>query len=62
MYTGVIAYGAVNLVGAFFRPFTAAGSLFHSTIQANSEGKTQLVSLVSSGIILIVLVGLSFLF
>ena len=36
-----IAYGAMNLVGAFFSSFTAAGSLSRSTILANFVGKTQ---------------------
>ena len=44
-HVGVIAYGAMNLVGAFFSSFTATGSLSRSTIQANSGGKTQVSQL-----------------
>lgn len=57
-----VAYGMMNIIGSFFSSFTAAGSLSRSSIQANAGGKTQLVGLISSVIILIVLVALGQLF
>ena len=57
-----LAYGAMNIIGCFFSSFTAAGSLSRSSIQSTAGGKTQLVGIISSGIILIVLVKLGSLF
>ena len=57
-----IAYGIMNIVGSFFSSFTAAGSLSRSSVQANAGGKTQLVGIISTGIILVVLVALGSLF
>jgi hypothetical protein len=56
-----IAYGMMNIIGSFFSSFTAAGSLSRSLIQSNG-GKTQLVGLFSSAIILAVLLWLGPLF
>ncbi|XP_019864177.1 PREDICTED: solute carrier family 26 member 6-like [Amphimedon queenslandica] len=57
-----IAYGAMNLVGSFFSCLNTAGSLSRSTVQSVSGGKTQLVGLISSSIMLLVLVALGHLF
>ena len=52
----------MNIVGSFFSSFTAAGSLSRSSVQANAGGKTQLVGIISTGIILVVLAALGPLF
>ena len=57
-----MAYGVMNIVGCFFSSFPAAGSLSRSSVQANSGGKTQLVGLYSSLLILLILVLLAPLF
>ncbi len=57
-----VAYGLMNIVGCFFSSFTAAGSLSRSSIQASTGGKTQLVGIISSMIILVVLLKLGSLF
>ncbi|CAO1408164.1 unnamed protein product [Diamesa hyperborea] len=51
----LLAMGLANVVGAFFSCIPLACSLSRSLIQQQSGGKTQLASVVSAGLILIVL-------
>ncbi|EDV24935.1 uncharacterized protein TRIADDRAFT_24909 [Trichoplax adhaerens] len=51
----LIAYGLSNIFGSFFSCFVASGSLSRSAVQDNLGGKTQVASLVSCFIVLIVL-------
>ncbi|RDD46837.1 Prestin [Trichoplax sp. H2] len=51
----LIAYGLSNIFGSFFSCFVASGSLSRSAVQDNLGGKTQVTSLVSCFIVLIVL-------
>jgi len=57
-----IALGLINIVGCFFSSFTAAGSLSRSSVQAAAGGKTQLVGLFSSAIMMVVLLKIGSLF
>ena len=52
----------MNITGGFFGAFPASGGLSRSSVQANSGGKTQLVGLYSSLLILFILVLLAPLF
>lgn len=51
----LLAMGTANVVGSFFSCFALAASLSRSTIQQTVGGRTQLASLISCGLLLIVL-------
>lgn len=51
----LFAYGASNVFSSFFNCITSGGSLARSCVQNNAGGKTQLVSIVSCFIVLMVL-------
>lgn len=51
----LIALGSCNLIGSFFGCLPSAASLPRSAIQENTGGKTQIVSLVNCGAMLVVL-------
>eukprot|EP00731_Ephydatia_muelleri_P022015 Em0014g606a len=57
-----IAYGLSNIAGSFFSSINVSGSLSRSLVQANAGGKTQLVGLLSSGILAVIMVALGGLF
>ena len=57
----LVAYGVQNILSGYFSCFVSAGSLGRSLIQENL-GKTQITSVISSGIILLVLTCLAPLF
>ena len=57
----LVAYGIANITGSFFSCFVSSGSLSRSVVQ-ETIGKTQIVSLVSSVVILLVLLFMSPLF
>ena len=57
----LLAYGVQNIVGGFFSCFVSAASLGRSLIQDNL-GRTQITSVISSAIILLVLIVLAPLF
>ena len=52
----------MNLGGAFFGSFPTAGALSRTVLQNATGGQTQLVGLFSSGIVILVIPFLSFLF
>ncbi|OQV14267.1 Pendrin [Hypsibius exemplaris] len=54
----LIALGASNIIGSFFLCIAVTGGLARSTVQESAGGSTQVVSLVSAVIVLIVLVAL----
>lgn len=58
----LLAYGAGNVVGGFFSCFPSCGSLSRSSVQESSGAKTQIASLISSLLILIVLLFIAPLF
>ncbi|XP_063444496.1 prestin-like isoform X1 [Mytilus trossulus] len=51
----LIAYAACNIVSSFFSAFVSSASLSRSLVQENVGGKTQVVGLVSSALLLMVL-------
>ncbi|KAK6995100.1 solute carrier family 26 member 6 [Biomphalaria glabrata] len=51
----LLAYGTCNIISSFFSSFASAASLSRSVVQENVGGKTQVTSLVSSAMLLIVL-------
>ena len=57
-----LAYGIMNLGGAFFGSFPTAGALSRTVLQDATGGHTQLVGLFSSGIVILVILFLGFLF
>ena len=57
-----IAYGVMNLGGAFFGSFPTAGALSRTVLQDATGGNTQLVGFISSVIVIIVILFLSSLF
>ena len=57
-----LAYGIMNLGGAFFGSFPTAGALSRTVLQDATGGQTQLVGLFSSGIVILVILFLGFLF
>lgn len=57
----LVAYGVQNIVGCFFSCFVSAGSLGRSLIQENL-GKSQITSIISCAVILLVLTALAPLF
>ena len=58
----MIAYGAGNILSGLFSGIPATGGLTRTRIVETSGAKTQMYSLVSSIFVLIVIVGLGFLF
>ncbi|CAF0929886.1 unnamed protein product [Brachionus calyciflorus] len=58
----LLAYGVSNVFSSFFGSFSSAGSLARSAVQNNTGGKTQLVSIISSVLILLVLLFIAPLF
>ena len=57
-----LAYGIMNLGGAFFGSFPTAGALSRTVLQDATGGQTQLVGLFSPGIVILVILFLGFLF
>jgi high affinity sulfate transporter 1 len=57
-----LAYGSMNLIGSFFGSFPTAGALSRTVLQHTLGGNTQLVSVLSSIIVLITVLALTFLF
>ncbi|XP_072529243.1 solute carrier family 26 member 3 [Salminus brasiliensis] len=57
----LIAFGASNIFGAAFQSFAASTALSRTAVQESTGGKTQIASLVSAMIALIVTVGIGFL-
>ncbi|KAK2832302.1 hypothetical protein Q7C36_015764 [Tachysurus vachellii] len=57
----LIAFGASNIFGAAFRSFAASTALSRTAVQESTGGKTQIASLISAIIVLIVTVGIGFL-
>jgi high affinity sulfate transporter 1 len=55
----MFAYGMANTVGSFFKCFVSCGSLTRSIIQEQSGGKTQLVTVIQTLIVLVVLLWIS---
>ena len=51
----LIAYAACNIISSFFSAFVSSASLSRSLVQENVGGKTQVVGLVSSALLLLVL-------
>ena len=47
----IFALGMANIVGSFFQCFTSCGALARSAVQDSSGGRTQLVTILASGII-----------
>lgn len=58
----LIAYGTGNILSGLFSGMPATGGLTRTRIVETSGAKTQMYSLVSSTLVLIVIVGLGFLF
>jgi len=54
----LLAYGAANFVSSFFSCFPSSTSLARSEIQVNSGGKTQVVGMVTTVIILVTILAL----
>ena len=57
-----LAYGIMNFGGSFFGSFPTAGALSRTVLQDATGGQTQLVGLLSSGIVILVILFLGFLF
>ncbi|KAM9468007.1 solute carrier family 26 member 3 isoform 2-T2 [Clarias gariepinus] len=57
----LIAFGVSNIFGASFRSFAASTALSRTAVQESTGGKTQIASLISAIIVLIVTVGIGFL-
>ena len=57
-----LAYGVMNLGGAFFGSFPTAGALSRTVLQDATGGNTQLVGFLSSGIVILVILFLGSLF
>ncbi len=58
----MFAYGLGNVLSSLFNGMPAAGGLTRTLIVETSGAKTQIYSLVSSAFVLVVIVGLGFLF
>jgi solute carrier family 26 protein len=58
----LFSYGMGNFLTSFFEGFPAGGGLTRSLIMESTGAKTQVFSIISSGIVLVVIVGLGFLF
>jgi MFS superfamily sulfate permease-like transporter len=58
----LLAYGVMNMGGAFFGSFPTAGALSRTVLQDATGGHTQLVSFISSFVVLLVILFLGFLF
>ena len=58
----LIAYGSGNILSGLFKGMPATGGLTRTRIVETSGGKTQMYSLVSSILVLVVILGLGFLF
>ncbi|KAL3878616.1 hypothetical protein ACJMK2_030950 [Sinanodonta woodiana] len=58
----LIAFGAGNVFGSFFSCYPYAASVSRSSVQESAGGKTQLASLVSSAMVLIVILWIGYLF
>ncbi|GAB6022564.1 hypothetical protein CHUAL_006669 [Chamberlinius hualienensis] len=54
----MFAYGVCNLFGSFFTNFPCCASLSRTTVQVNSGAKTQLASLISITLVLVVLLAI----
>uniref|UniRef100_A0AAR2KKL1 STAS domain-containing protein n=1 Tax=Pygocentrus nattereri TaxID=42514 RepID=A0AAR2KKL1_PYGNA len=57
----LIAFGVSNIFGASFRSFAASTALSRTAVQESTGGKTQIASLISAMIAMIVIVGIGFL-
>ncbi|XP_076153648.1 chloride anion exchanger-like [Alosa pseudoharengus] len=57
----LVAFGASNIVGASFRSFVASTALSRTAVQESTGGKTQIASLVSAMMAMIVTVAIGFL-
>lgn len=55
----IFALGMANISGSFFQCFTSAGALARTAVVDSSGGKSQLVTVIASSIILLVLLVLS---
>jgi MFS superfamily sulfate permease-like transporter len=51
--------GMANICGSFFQCFTSCGALGRTALADSSGGKTQLVTVISSSIVVLVLLFLS---
>ncbi|KAL4229850.1 hypothetical protein ACF0H5_010242 [Mactra antiquata] len=58
----LIAYGAGNIFGSFFSCYPYAASVSRSSVQESAGGKTQLASVVSATLVVIVIVSIGPLF
>ncbi|KAK3606368.1 hypothetical protein CHS0354_042003 [Potamilus streckersoni] len=58
----LIAYGAGNVFGSFFSCYPYAASLSGSLVQESAGGKTQVASLFSASLIVVVIVWIGYLF
>ncbi|XP_019851375.1 PREDICTED: solute carrier family 26 member 10-like [Amphimedon queenslandica] len=58
----LFAYGIMNIGGSLFRSFPTAGALSRTVLQDLTGGKTQLVSIIASFIVLLVMLAIGFLF
>ncbi|KAK3606363.1 hypothetical protein CHS0354_042000 [Potamilus streckersoni] len=58
----LIAFGAGNVFGSFFSCYPYAASVSRSSVQESAGGKTQLASLISSSMVLIVILWIGYLF
>ncbi|XP_053400591.1 solute carrier family 26 member 6-like [Mercenaria mercenaria] len=58
----LIAYGAGNIFGSFFSCYPYAASVSRSSVQESAGGRTQLASVVSATLVLIVIVSIGPLF
>ncbi|KAK3606362.1 hypothetical protein CHS0354_041998 [Potamilus streckersoni] len=58
----LLAYGAGNIFGSFFSCYPYAASVSRSSVQESAGGKTQVASLVSSVMVLIVILWIGYLF
>ncbi|KAL3878617.1 hypothetical protein ACJMK2_030951 [Sinanodonta woodiana] len=58
----LIAYGAGNIFGSFFSCFPYAASVSRSSVQESAGGKTQVASIFSSAMVLIVILWIGYLF
>ncbi len=49
-----MAYGITNVLSSFFRTYPLASSLSRTALQATMGGKTQVVGLLASGVLILV--------
>ncbi len=55
----LFALGMANVVGSFFQCFVSCGALARTAVLENSGGKTQLVTVIASGIVALVMLWIS---